>query len=228
MKTRSLAYRASVRWDRLFEDLETQLASEWEAERQALDTEAERLRLARLPLRDRLLALGSEARIAVRSASQNGNSDDVLSGVIATVGADFAALRLSSPLAHAHHDAGSPAGDLVLVRLDAPWQITLSQEDQLRSARPDHTTRRSPLADRMTFGFVLRDIARKRLGVRIATVNGTDLSGTIDRVAADHLDLALHEPGEPRRSENVRGFSILSFSAVTRVRIAAPSGYDVI
>ena len=40
-----VAYCRGVRWDRFFEDLEDQLDSEWEAERAALDTEAERLRL---------------------------------------------------------------------------------------------------------------------------------------------------------------------------------------
>ena len=43
-----------MRWDRFFDDLEGQLASEWEAERAALDTEAERLRLSRVALRERL------------------------------------------------------------------------------------------------------------------------------------------------------------------------------
>jgi hypothetical protein len=51
-----------VRWDRFFDDLEDQLASEWEAERAALDTEAERLRLSRVALTERLtLLVGGEA-----------------------------------------------------------------------------------------------------------------------------------------------------------------------
>nr|MDQ2699570.1 hypothetical protein [Actinomycetota bacterium] len=49
-----------MRWDRFFEDLEDQLSSEWEAERAALDTEAERLRLSRVTLRDRLVALAGD------------------------------------------------------------------------------------------------------------------------------------------------------------------------
>ena len=46
-----------MRWDRFFDDLEDQLASEWEAERAALDTEAERLRLSRVQLSERLTLL---------------------------------------------------------------------------------------------------------------------------------------------------------------------------
>ena len=48
-----------MRWDRFFDDLEDQLASEWEAERAALDTEAERLRLSRVQLAERLTLLTS-------------------------------------------------------------------------------------------------------------------------------------------------------------------------
>ena len=52
-----MPYSSWVRWDLFFEDLEDQLASEWEAERAALDTEAERLRLSRMQLRARVAAL---------------------------------------------------------------------------------------------------------------------------------------------------------------------------
>ena len=50
-----------MRWDRFFDDLEDQLASEWEAERAVLDTEAERLRLSRVTLRERLRGLPASA-----------------------------------------------------------------------------------------------------------------------------------------------------------------------
>lgn len=49
-----------MRWERFFEDLEHQLDSEFEAERAALDTEAERLRLSRLRLRERLALLAQQ------------------------------------------------------------------------------------------------------------------------------------------------------------------------
>ena len=53
----AVPYARLVHWDRLFEDLEGQLAGEWEAERAALDAEAERLRIAKLTLRTRLRML---------------------------------------------------------------------------------------------------------------------------------------------------------------------------
>ncbi len=51
-----------MRWERFFDDLEDQLASEWEAERAALDSEAERLRLAHVALRERIAALAGGGR----------------------------------------------------------------------------------------------------------------------------------------------------------------------
>jgi hypothetical protein len=71
----------------------------------------------------------------------------------------------------------------------------------------------------VTFGFVLRDIARRRLPVRVALTTGRTLVGTIDRVGADHLDLALHERGAPRRASEVTGHRVVAFAAIQRVRL---------
>ena len=46
-----------MHWDSLFDDLESQLDAEWEANRAALDAESERLRISRLDLRSRLRLL---------------------------------------------------------------------------------------------------------------------------------------------------------------------------
>jgi hypothetical protein len=45
------------------------------------------------------------------------------------------------------------------------------------------------------------------------------LAGTIDRAAADHLDIALHEPGIPRRAGVVTGHRIVPFAAVAWIRL---------
>ena len=70
----------------------------------------------------------------------------------------------------------------------------------------------------MTLGFVLRDLARRRIPVHVTGCAGDDLHGTIDRAAADHLDLALHDPGEPRLAGAVRGFRMIPFSSLVAVR----------
>ncbi|HEU4466832.1 MAG TPA: hypothetical protein VFR98_09915, partial [Agromyces sp.] len=48
-----------MRWDRLFDDLESQLDHEQQEEERALALESERLRIGRLGLRDRLSAVAA-------------------------------------------------------------------------------------------------------------------------------------------------------------------------
>ncbi|MGK9219130.1 MULTISPECIES: hypothetical protein [unclassified Microbacterium] len=200
-----------MRWDRFFEDLEDQLAAEWEAERAALDSEAERLRVSRLALRERLVAFAQSAASPLSIELRDGSS---LEASVTSVGADWMAVR---PL-RAHGAAESA----VLVPLPAIRSIGAAQGELLRSARP--TEPESRLAQRVTFGFALRDLARRRAAMAIGVVSGRALSGTIDRVGADHLDLALHDPDSPRRSAAVTAFRIVSFEAVAWVRVAAAVG----
>lgn len=195
-----------MRWERFFDDLEDQLASEWEAERAALDTEAERLRLSRVELKDRLGALaGSDVEASVDLA--DGTS---VRGVVTAQGADWVALGIGNGRTTA------------LVPLSALTAIGLPHVELLRTARPRQE--RSAIADRMTFGFVLRDLVRRRAGVVVQLASGRSLTGTIDRAGADHFDLALHEPGSPRRADAVTGFRLIPFAAVACVRADEPEG----
>jgi hypothetical protein len=200
-----------VRWDRFFDDLEDQLASEWEAERAALDTEAERLRLSRVQLAERLALLGTRDTAAPPVAAFDLADGSLLRATVSGVGADWVALA----------PAEGPSG-AVIVPFAAIVAVGMPHADLLRSARP--APPRSPLADRLTFGFVLRDLVRRRAGVAVQLASGRTLTGTIDRAGADHLDLALHEPGAPRRAGAVAGYRIVPFAAVAWVRAdVAPS-----
>jgi hypothetical protein len=197
-----------VRWDLFFEDLEDQLASEWEAERAALDTEAERLRLSRMELRSRLTAL-------VATASPDGaappslelSDGSTLSARIEALGADWLAVVPAD---------GARRG-MSIVPLASIRGVGLAYGDLLRSARP--AERRPGLSERMTFGFVMRDVARRRVPVAVGTASGRVLTGTIDRAGADHLDLALHEPGAARRAGDVLGYRLVPFGSVGWVRL---------
>ena len=199
-----------MRWDRFFEDLEDQLASEWEAERAALDTEAERLRLARVSLRERL-AVAAEGEPGGTPPSIEFADGTVVVAAVTGVGADWVAL-----------DPGTRTG-AVLVPLHAVVAIGMPHADLLRSARPSAARAPSALAERMTLGFVLRDVSRRRLAVTVHLVGGRALTGTIDRAGADHLDIALHEAGAPRRSDAVRGHRLVPFAALAWVRIDGPA-----
>ncbi len=197
-----------MRWDRFFEDLEDQLDSEWEAERAALDTEAERLRLSRIPLRERLVALAETtgARVAIDVAD-----GAVLAGALARVGADWVALRAEEPQ--------TPV--VWIVPLASMVALAVGTDEVLATVRGAHPG--GALGQRMSLGFVLRDLVRRRVPLTVALVSGRSLSGTVDRAGADHLDIALHELGAARRVDQVRGFRLVPFSAVAAIRLDAPA-----
>ena len=191
-----------MRWDRFFEDLEDQLDSEWEAERAALDTEAERLRLSRVPLRDRLVALAADARAAAVKLVVG----TTLTGRLGRVGADWFAVA---------SDGAPPT----IVPLWAVAGLAADPAAVLASVRDADAG--PALARRMGLGFVLRDLVRRRIPVAVQVSGGRVLTGTVDRAGADHLDIALHEPGAPRRAENVTGYRIVPFAAIVWVRLEA-------
>ena len=196
-----------VHWDRLFEDLEGQLASEWEAERAVLDAESERLRIARLDLRMRVRALveaGADATIDL----VNGRRIPVM---LQTLGADWVAVA-----SRGTGDAPT-ASSALLLPLHAIAGICTDHGMILASLEEPVVTDLS-LRERMTLGFVLRDLARRRIPVHISTRPGDEFHGTIDRAAADHLDLAQHDPGAARLAGAVRGFRMIPFASLIAVR----------
>ncbi|GAA1725385.1 hypothetical protein GCM10009746_03830 [Microbacterium paludicola] len=213
-----MPYARPVRWDRFFDDLEDQLAAEWEAERAALESEAERLRLARVDLRARLTGLAREAEAPVTLELADGLSAVVR---IAAVGADWVAAPESDG-----------ARRLLLAPIASIRGIHAAHGDLLRSARPaTHTDR---LAERVTFALAMRDLARRRVGVALGLSgtgpesSGRVLTGTVDRVGADHLDLALHDAGSPRRAGEVQSYRMLPLAAIAWVRIDAAAGVPVV
>ena len=72
--------------------------------------------------------------------------------------------------------------------------------------------------ERLGLASVARAWARQRSVVRVLRVGAGPLDGTIDAVGADHLDLAEHDPGEPRRIEAVRRQVSIPLGAVAALR----------
>lgn len=202
-----MPYPRAMRWDRFFEDIEDQLASEWEAERAALETEAERLRLSRITLHDRLAALaaadGDPTAVVIDL-----RGGDTVTAPVTGLGADW---LLASPW--------SSRSGAALIPLHAIVGIGLAHAQLLRSARPEAAGTVSAVSRRATFGFAVRDLVRRRAGVVVHTVEGGALSGTIDRAGADHLDLALHERGAVRRAAEVTGYRLVPFPAVAWIAV---------
>ncbi len=198
-----------MRWDKLFEDLESQLEQELTAEELDLEAEEERLRLGRLSLRERLLALrGSGA------ASAGPLGITLASGARLTVrmfncGRDwFSADLIDDSSRHAQ----------CIVPMGALSGISLTRTQVATSLTPADESATEPLSARLSLSFVLRDLCRRRRPVDLALMTG-DYHGTIDRVGRDHIDVALHERGRSRRDTEVREFRTVPLAAVQLIRL---------
>lgn len=192
-----------MHWDHVFEDLEGQLADALETEQRSLAAEQERLRVAKLSLRDRLRSAADGASDLALELT----GDTRLSVRVQVVGEDWCAV------AGADHRT-------VLVPIGAIVSVGMSPADLIRTAAVT-PPRGSRLVERMGVGFVLRDLARRRVPVTVHLHAGGALSGTIDRAGVDHLDLALHDPAAPRRAATVRGMRMIPIAAVAWVRLDA-------
>lgn len=186
-----------MHWDHIFEDLEGQLAAEWEAERAVLDAESERLRIAKLELRTRLRRLQLRERVIWLRLSDGARR----SVQLRAVGADWIAAQAADSVS------------TLIVPLTAVTSIE-TDHGSLLDALEDSAAAADSLRERMTLGFVLRDLGRRRIPLRVALRDGETLHGTVDRAGADHLDLAVHDVGEPRRAAAVRAFRIVPFGAL--------------
>lgn len=197
-----------MNWDRLFDDLEGQLASEWEAERAALDAESERVRISQLDLRTRLRTM-SARNASIVIEFMNGRRMPM---TLRIVGADWLAAETSPA-------PGTVVGRSMLVIPVRAIQSIGSDHGMLLGSLEEEITPPSALRERMTLGFVLRDLARRRIPLHLSTTRGDDVHGTIDRAGADHLDLALHDPGTARLASAVQSFRIVPFAALLTIRL---------
>jgi hypothetical protein len=76
----------------------------------------------------------------------------------------------------------------------------------------------SGLTSRLGLRHALRGIARDRSSVRLHLIDGSVLHGTLDRVGADFVELAVHAPGEPRRRSEVRDVVVVATTAVVALK----------
>lgn len=182
-----------MRWDDLFADLDGQLEAALAAELAGEVSDRTRRETALLGLTDRLRpSVGAALSVTCSGAG-------VLHGRLLDVGVDWLLLE----------ETGRRE---VLVRSAAVLGITGA------GAASEVPGSAGEVGRRLDLRWALRGLARSRAGVQVLLVDGTALAGTLDRVGADHVDLAEHPPGEPRRAAAVRQVRLLPVTALAAVR----------
>lgn len=177
-----------TRWQRLFDDLEAQLAADDARELRWEVADRTRRERALVDLQARLLGSTGCRGVVVRTPA------GPLTGEVCDAGSDWVLLK-----------AGRGQ---VLVPLPAVRAVT---------GLGSRTEQPSVVAKGFGLGAALRAISRNRAPVEVVDLDGRTTSGTIDGVAADHLELAEHPLDEPRRPANVRALVVLPFAAVAAI-----------
>jgi len=182
-----------MRWDDLFRDLEAQLAAAGAAELDAEVADRARREAALLGLVDRArAAVGHPVVIRVLGAGP-------VDGVLADVGSQWLLVT-------------EPGGREVLVPVTAVASLA-----GLRAWSGVPGSGGQVFA-RLGLGAALRGIARDRLPVQACLTDGSVLTGTVDRVGADFLEVTEHGAGEARRPGEVSGVRTVPFTALALVR----------
>ena len=181
-----------MRWQQLFADLTAQFDEAEAAAELAESASRARAELGAVSLAGRLAgAVGAEVRLRCRGVGQ-------LAGVLVDVGPDWLLLvderGAESVLATAAVTSLTGLG-----RRTSP-----AEEDGWPRVRFD-------------LRLVLRATARDRSAVTVRTDDGVVITGTIDRVGADFVELAEHPAGEPRRAVAVRAVHAIALPAVAVV-----------
>lgn len=185
-----LARILSMRWDRLFDDLEAQLSADRDAELVSEVADRTRRERALVGLHERLVAARNGRGICVSVVGLGG-----LQGAVLDVGSDWLLLRTE------------PERDQLVPLAAVMWVSGLAG----RIAPP------SSVARSFGFGSAVRVLSRDRAVVTLSGVDGGRHTGTIDAVHADAFDLAVHASDVPRRAANVLDVRTVPFAAVAAV-----------
>jgi hypothetical protein len=180
-----------VRWEALFGDLAAQAEAEERAELEA-------------EVRDRTRREGGLVRTVDRLRAARGGTVGVT-----VLGAGHLAGRLL--------DAGP---DWLLLEEGAGRDVLLPMAAVLavEGLGPRADVAAGALAARLDLRWALRGLARDRARLQVVLRDGTPLTGTLDRVGADHVELAEHDAGEWRRASAVRGLRLLPLSGLALLR----------
>lgn len=188
-----------MRWEALFDDLEGQMAAAEAADVSAEVAALIRAEFARTALVDRLRGrVGGAVSLRLLDGRW-------LRGDLAAAAPGWL-LLVASPTR-----PGGGAPSQVLVRLDAV--------ERLQDLGAAQGITAGEVERRLGWGGALRALARDRSAVTVMLAAG-DLTGTLDRVGSDHVDVAVHPADVVRRRAAVTEVASLPFAAVLGVRSA--------
>lgn len=181
-----------MRWDALFEDLESQFDAMQDGDLYGEVADRIRAEVGRITVMDRLRgAVGSVIRVELGGAVP-------VQGELARVGRDCLLIE-----ADRAEEWLVPVAAVTAVHRLGPW------------AEPAE----GAVAGKLGLAHLLRGIARDRSPVTVFCA-GSELpvTGTIDRVGADFLELAEHPLDAPRRRGEVYNVRLIPATALTAVR----------
>ena len=188
-----------MRWDALFNDMESQLA---ESEQLALESEiSERTRaeFVEMDLVGRLRgALGYQVTVFLACGES-------FRGTLSYAGAEALVLEENQHQVLIPHAAA--------VRYAGLGRLSLDEGSSVRRS--------------LGLAHSLRALARDRseLSIILTTSSGAvRVEGVIDRVGKDYVDVAAVVPGEPRRASHVTQVSTVPFAALAAVRSRRSDG----
>ena len=165
-------YGVPMRWDALFADLEGQFETERAAGLAAEVVDLTRAELASITLVDRLCAQVGSGLVCWLV------DDERVEGPLLEVGADWVLIG----------DDGR-ARLLPLAAVAAVSGLTRAAEAPVAG----------PVSGRLPLTALLRRLARDRAPVELRMWGGRACTGTVDRVAADHVDVTVRRLDDPTR-----------------------------
>jgi len=194
----------SMRWEQLFSDLEARYDELADAEVMAELADRQRVAAGGIGMVQRIAgAVGRPVRLRTAAGI-------AVSGTLAHVGPDWLLV---------HEGPGREV------------MVALRSTTIVEGLAATTGTPMRGVELRLDLRQALRGLARDRAPISMVVVGGvgeptslhTEITGTIDRLGADFLEMALHAPWEPRRSASVRSIVLVPLPAVVLVR-AVPLG----
>lgn len=192
-----------MRWQRLFDDLEAQLAAEDARDLVAEVADRTRRERALLGLHERLLSMQGGPPVVFRVGGVG-----TVAGLVVGVGPDWVLLAEG-----AGTSAGSDGGHDRSVLVCYPAVRAVSGLVGRMPEKPP-----GAVAKGFALGAALRAISRDRAVVEVHDVDGHVVIGTLDAIGQDLAEVAEHPADLPRRPEHVTGIRAVPFWSIALVR----------